>query len=391
MTYDLWQRSEEIVRRSGLDKMLVIDADIHHLNVLDHLTPYMDQPWRRSLEFASGQMKQNNLGDRSAAGRIKRPRVLPFDEKSPPSAVRALVEEVTRLGIDYSVVFPNDLLSLGIHPQVEFEVAVARAYARWLTECVLPHEPRILGMLYLPFSDPEASAALIEEFGERPGVVGFMVTGLRYQRIHHHAYLEAYRALEERRLMLAFHSTGYWLDRPYNMFDTFLAAHALSFPMYNSMHLINLLLHGIPERFPSLCVGFFEAGAAVIPMLMARLDTVFRMRPSEAPLLKRLPSEYMREFYYTLQPIEFPDKPRQMRVIMDQIGRDQILYASDYPHWDFDMPNSITNLGWLSEEDKRKILAGNAIRAFGLDAGKLTLTDFKTGQGHGLGTEGRRG
>jgi hypothetical protein len=43
------------------------------------------------------------------------------------------------------------------------------------------------------------------------------------------------------------------------------------------------------------------------------------------------------------------------------------LFASDWPHWDFDLPNSITTLPFLSEEAKRNILGLNAARLFNLE------------------------
>jgi predicted TIM-barrel fold metal-dependent hydrolase len=50
----------------------------------------------------------------------------------------------------------------------------------------------------------------------------------------------------------------------------------------------------------------------------------------------------------------------------------QLLYSSDYPHWDFDLPSTIYDLPFLSETAKRNILGGNAAKLFGLDfAGKL--------------------
>ncbi len=61
------------------------------------------------------------------------------------------------MGVDVAVMFPTPMLLLGLHPQVEVEVAMARAYNRWLTERVLAHEPRLRSMLYLPFNDAEAS------------------------------------------------------------------------------------------------------------------------------------------------------------------------------------------------------------------------------------------
>ena len=45
----------------------------------------------------------------------------------------------------------------------------------------------------------------------------------------------------------------------------------------------------------------------------------------------------------------------------------QLLYASDWPHWDFDAPSVIWDLPFLDEKAKRKILGGNAQRAFNLD------------------------
>ncbi len=44
----------------------------------------------------------------------------------------------------------------------------------------------------------------------------------------------------------------------------------------------------------------------------------------------------------------------------------QLLFASDWPHWDFDPPSSITTLPFLSEQAKRNILGLNAARLFNL-------------------------
>ena len=47
----------------------------------------------------------------------------------------------------------------------------------------------------------------------------------------------------------------------------------------------------------------------------------------------------------------------------------QLLYSSDYPHWDFDLPSTIYDLPFLSETAKRNILGGNARELFGLELG----------------------
>ena len=45
----------------------------------------------------------------------------------------------------------------------------------------------------------------------------------------------------------------------------------------------------------------------------------------------------------------------------------RLLYASDWPHWDFDLPTVIADLPFLDEPAKRNILGYNAARLFGFD------------------------
>jgi predicted TIM-barrel fold metal-dependent hydrolase len=97
-----------------------------------------------------------------------------------------------------------------------------------------------------------------------------------------------------------------------------------------------------------------------------RFDNEYLMRSSEAPALKRLPSEYMREMYYTTQPMERTNMELLEATFKSLNASSQLLYASDWPHWDFDLPSTITDLPFLSEQDKRNILGLNAQRIFTL-------------------------
>ena len=72
------------------------------------------------------------------------------------------MKEMQAIGIDYQIVFPTPMLALGMHPDPDIEVAMSWAYSRWLTEEILPHDPRIKTMVYLPFNDPEACVQAVE-------------------------------------------------------------------------------------------------------------------------------------------------------------------------------------------------------------------------------------
>ena len=141
------------------------------------------------------------------------------------------------------------------------------------------------------------------------------------------------------------------------------------------VHLTNWLINGMPELYPNLRVSWVEGGIAYLPFIMLRLDHEYMMRTSEAPLLKKLPSEYMRDMFFTSQPLEIPSNPKQLKPIFEMINADtQMLFSSDYPHWDFDVPSRIFDLPFLDEDARRNILGLNACRYLGLDPATLPLT-----------------
>jgi len=270
------------------------------------------------------------------------------------------------MGIDYMVVFPTPMLVLGMHPQVDVEVAVGNAFNRWLTEQILPQDRRIQAMLYLPFNHPEACVEVVERYAGAPGVIGFSVTSSRYRAVHHDSYMPLYAAIQASGKPLGFHSGFHWGDQSMQQCDRFLSMHALSFVHFNMVHLTNWVINGLPERFPRLPVVWIESGLAWVPFLMQRLDSEYMMRSSEAPLLRRRPSDYIRDMYFTSQPLERSNLKLTQATFEAICADTQLLFASDWPHWDFDLPSSITSLPFLNAQAKRNILGLNAARLFNL-------------------------
>jgi uncharacterized protein len=275
------------------------------------------------------------------------------------------------MGLDCQVVFPTPMLLLGMHPQDDIEVAVGRAYDRWLVERILPQEERIKGLLYLPFNTPRACLDIVKDFGEAPGVIGFTVCATRNKPVHHDSYMRLYSAIEETGKPLAFHSGFHWGDPSFLQLNRFISMHAISFVHYSLIHLANWVINGLPERFPKLKLVWVESGLAWVPFIMQRLDHEFMMRVCEAPMLKRLPSEYIREMYFTTQPLEKSNLNLLEATFKAINAETQLLFASDWPHWDFDPPNAIASIPFLSEQAKRNILGLNAARVFNLEVKRM--------------------
>jgi len=272
------------------------------------------------------------------------------------------------LAIDYMVVFPTPMLFLGMHPQPEMEVWLSRAYNRWLIDNILSADDRIKTLAYIPFNTPVEAERAVKDFADAKGVIGFCIPSTRYKPVHHNDYMRLYAMIQETGKPVAFHAGYHWNDPSLATINRFVGMHALGFVWCNLVHMTNWILNGIPERFPRLKSIWVESGLAWVPFLMQRLDDQFLMRPSEAPQLKRLPSEYMREHcWYTTQPMEISNQ-KALQCTLEMINAEtQLLFASDFPHFDFDLPSTIYDLPFLTEQAKRNILGLNAARIFGLD------------------------
>ena len=372
-------------RKRGYQNFPIIDVDSHHFETesFAEIVKYIEDPVIRQLLEASAIAGYRGVGALPAGlgyqdygGRIMREqlRKLEQTDAKPHRDVTLTRRWMDSMGVDIAVLFPTPMLHLGLHPQVEIEVALSIAYNRWLVEHVLAAEPRIRTMLYLPFNDPAATWRAVKEFTGKPGVVGFMVTSNRYRPVHHNDYMKTYALLEESKLPLAFHGAYNWNDQSLMMVNRFISAHALGFVWHNLVHLTNWVINGIPERFPRLKVLWIESGLAWLPFIMQRLDNEYMMRTADAPELKRLPSEYIRDMYFTNQPMEKTGDMALLETTFRVIkAESQVLYSSDYPHWDFDLPSVIYDLPFLSEAQKRAILGGNALRVFGMEPPKRKL------------------
>jgi uncharacterized protein len=378
-TSQLLSHARKQAAQRNLDDMLIVDVDAHHYENehMDEIMPFMENEVLKQLAMSGstktrsrGAFLPQTVGFQDIGGRVTR-YPMRGSEKTPDGKFRDVEighRWMDAMSVDYSCLFPTGMLSIGLHPQKEMESDICWAYNRWLTEKVLPDSGgRFFSMLCLPFSDPEETLRHVEAFGHRKGVGGFMVTTVRNNlAVNDNAYIKTYRAIEERGLVLSFHSGPNWGEPIFKSCNRFLTAHALGFSWYNIVNLSNWVINGMGERFPKLPVVWIESGLAWVPFLMQKLDHEYMLRPSEAPLLKKKPSDYMRDMFYSTQPMEIQDMGALETTFRMMNAETQVLYSSDYPHWDFDLPSTIYDLPFLTEKAKHNILGGTAARLFKL-------------------------
>ncbi len=220
----------------------------------------------------------------------------------------------------------------------------------------------------LPMIDPEAAAAELRRAVEQHGAVGAVVTQhVRDKNLDHPDFDVVWRAAETLDVPVCVHGGGQGVDQVpvgIDRFATRLEIHAFSHPVGAMLAMDAFLVGGILHRFPRLRAAFLEAGVGWVPFWLERLDEHYELMPEQAPRIDRPPSEYFhgRCFVGT-----DPDE-RGLAYAADLVG-DAVVYASDYCHWDCKFPDTVSIIEArddLSEDAKRKLLAENASRLYGI-------------------------
>jgi uncharacterized protein len=339
---------------TGPERGLIIDAGAHLHETPADLIPYCDAPWRGRLEAGGPDFWPSGPD----AGQ----------STSTPQAMRA---ELSGMNVDIGVLLPDRLTGLAMVPDGEHAAALARAYNAWLVDTWCLPGDGLLGCLVACPQDPHGTAAEIEEYAHHPGVVGVYLPGTAVDPLWgHRTYDPVFRAAEAADLPVLLHSVE--VVHPVFPFNAHgyvsgFARHVTTETFSVMANIIDMMATGVPVRFPMLRIAVVGAGVAWVPFLGLRLDKVYLEKRREVPILAERPSHYMRNFFFGTQPVEEPQDLQDLVTLVGLFdGEDQSVFASGWPHRDFDHPNKILQSAF-SDEAKRKILGGNALRLFHID------------------------
>lgn len=360
----------------------IIDLDMHFNENLRDLADYFDEPWKSRVKEGGlyaemGFKPGGGSGDRGIGGRVKREKDGGIGDVVQTSYPNAGMEpnEISRgmdfLGVDKCLVLSHAHIGIGrFRTDTTRPIEFANASARYFLKEVLDADAGIYSAVPIPYQDINASLELIEEMGPKEEYKGiYLITGRAEPPLGHRRYEPIYDLAERLGLPVIFHTGGASLDSYHTKgYSKFIETHVLGFLESNMSQLTSLIVEGIPVKFPDLDMVFLESGVFWVGSLAERLDAEYLKRQSEAPLLEKRPSDYIREhFYFGTQPLEEPREMHYMETAIEMLGGpDRLMYSSDYPHWDFDRPSSITELPFLSEKEKEQIMWKNAAEVFGL-------------------------
>jgi uncharacterized protein len=343
----------------------VIDADGHLIERQSDIRKYLPEPWsrRRTGFWPNDQPWDADLFD-TLGSYAWYPR-----GAGPEEQVDIWHKVMDENNIETAILFPTGSGNIAKLREPAFQVALCRAANDHFAQEYNARSERIKAVGVLPMGHPEEAAKELRRAVTELGLISFEILsmGLPYG-LGDSIYDPIWATAEELGVPLGIHgnrqsSAEVGGDR----FRTFGEVHCYTFPAGLMLHFTSIMWNAIPLRFPKLKLAFLEIGATWLPYYLDRMDEHWEKRAEyEAPHLTKKPSQVFREgqMYVSLEAGE-----SLLPAVIDELGADHFLYASDIPHWDNEFPKNLREL-WehprIAREDKEKILYHNARSLFGL-------------------------
>jgi predicted TIM-barrel fold metal-dependent hydrolase len=222
---------------------------------------------------------------------------------------------------------------------------------------------RFAAFAALPTAEPEAAADELERCVSKHGFKGAMIHGMANgEFLDLKKFWPIYARAEKLDVPLYFHPS---LPHP-RVTEIYYQDYAKDFPLVvrpawgytveTATQAIRLVLSGVFETHPNLKIILGHLGET-LPFLLWRIDAALK-RPGQKAMSFR--DIFAKNFYLTTS--GFFSNPALLCCVME-MGVDHILFAVDWPF----VPDNGPAVDWmngvpLSDEDKAKILSGNARR-----------------------------
>ena len=254
-----------------------------------------------------------------------------------------------------------------------FQRACFQVYNDWLAEFCSYSPKRLRGLGLISLYDPKQGAEDLEDCAKK-GLAGGLIWASPPDELPFYSkvYDSFWTAAQELRMPLSLHEFAgferiYWESTA----EKRTVANAVASHEVETTF-ATFILSGILERFPRLKIISAELNCGWLAYFLHRMDRAFdsrgvRLQGSPFPTkLTMKPSEYFRRQLFAT----FIDDPYGL-AHRDEIGVDNLLWSSDFPHsatfWPHSREKIAEDFQGIGEEDKRKILSETVAKLYGFE------------------------
>lgn len=220
---------------------------------------------------------------------------------------------------------------------------------------------RFIGLGTLPMQAPKLAVKELERCMEKIGLRGMQIgSHINEWNLNSTRLFPIYEAAESLGAALFVHPwemmgqeqmTRYWLPWLVGM------------PAETTRAICSMIFGGVFEKFPRLKVAFAHGGGS-FPATVGRIEHGFKVRPDLCAVDNPVnPREYLNKFYVD----SLVHDPAALKFLIELLGVDRVALGTDYP---FPLgetePGSLIQSMNFSQEDKYKLLGGNAMDWLGV-------------------------
>jgi uncharacterized protein len=346
--------------------LAIADGDVHVVpgDQKKELYPFLEKRWqdyaaaygtRTRQGFANGPAYPKGQPD--AARRDAYP---PTGGK-PGSNLEFMREQYfDALNVQLAVL--NPLRSGQGQQNLDYANALNHALNDWQIAEWTSKEPRAKGSVLVTYEDQDAAAKEIDLRAGDPNFIQVLLLSRSAEPFGQRRYYKLFEAAAANGFPVGIHAFGYG-GQPVSGggWPSYYLEEMIGHAQAQQALLMSLVMEGVFERLPDLKIVLIEAGFGWLPSLVWRMDKAWARMRDELPHVKRPPSEYVKnQVWLTTQPMEEPEFKPHLLDIGKWIGWDRLLFATDYPHWDFDHPDHALPVK-LDEETRTKFFLQNAL------------------------------
>ncbi|MGE0750393.1 MAG: amidohydrolase family protein [Variibacter sp.] len=342
-----------------------IDCDLH-VAVPDNgvLLPYFEDYWREQITMRGIDRQPLDLTSYPPNAAISvRPDWRPASGR--PGSDLSTVQRQALDPFHSRLAIINCLHGSMVLHSEDMAAAFARAINDWVAKEWLDRDPRLRASIVVSAESPQLA---IEEIERRAGDTRFvqvLLLAMGELPLGRRFYWPLYEVAEHHGLPIGIHAGSSYRHAPTG----------IGWPSYHleeyvgqsagfESQLLSLVSEGAFAKFPKLKVVLMESGFMWLPAFMWRADKTWRGVRPEVPWVKEAPSDILRaHMRLTIQPVDTPPQPEQFERVIEQIGcDDMLLFATDYPHWQFDGMDVLPPA--LAGARAARVLVENALKTY---------------------------
>jgi uncharacterized protein len=301
-----------------------------------------------------------------------------YEDGCPPGgydpAARLRVMDDER--IDVALLYPTIGIAWeGLVKDPGLATAYSRAYNRWIVDFCSTDRRRLVPIAHICLMDPQGAVEEVRR-ARRDGCAGVYLSpdpaARGGRQFDDRELVPFWEAVQELDMPVAFHVVARsesllapWYGGRNDIIGQTVFAFAF-LALDVMIAFTSMMTRGMFDRYPRLRLAVLEAGSNWITAWLDRLDHKFEVMRAFSPL-KLMPSEYFkRQCVISAE----PDESLTAKIV-EHLGADYVVWASDYPHLDasFNVVGEIRQkLAELPEASQRKVLGENVLRFYRLDA-----------------------